>query len=115
MTSRHSKDVRTILQTLEENMTDILLLQIGDNTVVREDSLSDQVRSLRPDLNIVTQSFGSSHMILIDISWSCTSISYGANTLEKVYVEKKEKYSRLARAISNIQEIGVEIIPIIVS
>jgi hypothetical protein len=37
------------------------------------------------------------------------------NTLEKVYIDKKEKYGKLAQETSNIREIHVEIIPIIVS
>jgi N-glycosylase/DNA lyase len=53
--------------------------------------------------------------VLIDISCLYGRISYGANTLEKVYIDKKEKYIKLAQETSNIREMHVEIIPIIVS
>jgi hypothetical protein len=96
-------------------MKERLLLEIGDNTVIREESLSEELRSLRPDLNFVTRTFGSSHIVLIDISCPYRRISYGTNTLEKVYLDKKKKYNRLVQETSNIVKIHVEIILIIVS
>jgi sialic acid synthase SpsE len=115
MTRYHNKVISVIRRAIEENMEERLLSEIGDNTVIREEDLLKEVRSLKPDLNFVTRSFGSSHTVLIDISCPYRRISYGANILEKVYIDKKEKYSKLAQERSNIQEMHVEIIPIIVS
>jgi hypothetical protein len=53
--------------------------------------------------------------VLIDISCPCGRVSYGANTLDKVSIDKKEKYSKLAQETNNNREMYVEIIPIIVS
>jgi hypothetical protein len=53
--------------------------------------------------------------MLIDILCPYGHISYGANTFEKAYIDKKEKYSKLAEEISNIREIHVEIIPTMIS
>jgi hypothetical protein len=49
-------------------MTERLLSKIGGNIVIREEDLSEKVRSLKPDLNFVTRSLGSNQMVLIDIS-----------------------------------------------
>jgi hypothetical protein len=114
MTRCHNKIIGGIRTAIEENMAERLLSSIGDNTVIREEGLSEEVRSLRPNLNFVTGSFESSHTMLIDISCPSRRISDGANTLEKVYIDKKDKYSKLAQETSNIREIYVEIIPIIV-
>jgi hypothetical protein len=54
-------------------------------------------------------------MVLIDISCPCGRIFYGANTLRKVYIDKKEKYSSLTEETSNIRKMHVEKIPIIIS
>jgi hypothetical protein len=96
MTKRHNNVVSAIQRAIEENMTERLLSKIGDNTVIREESLSEDVQSLRPDLNFIIRTFGSNHTMLIDISCPDGRISYGANTLEKAYIDKKEKYSKLA-------------------
>jgi hypothetical protein len=53
-------------------------------------------------------------MMLIDISGAYGRISSGAHTFEKVYIDKKEKYSKLAQETSNIRETHMEIISIIV-
>jgi hypothetical protein len=96
MTRRHNKIVGVVRRAIEENMAERLRLKIGDNTFIREEDLSEEVQSLKPDLNSVTRSFGSTHTVLIDISCLDGRISYGTNILEKVYIDKKEKYSKLA-------------------
>jgi hypothetical protein len=96
ITRRHNKVVGIVRKAIEENVAERLRSKIGDNTVSREEGLSEEVRSLRLDLNFVARSFRSSHTVLIDISCPSRRISYGANTLEKVYFDKKEKYSKLA-------------------
>jgi hypothetical protein len=53
--------------------------------------------------------------VLIDISCPSGRISYEASTLEKVYIDKKEKYSKLAQEISIIQDMHVKIMLITVS
>jgi hypothetical protein len=58
---------------------------------------------------------GTLFTVLIDISCPYGRISYGENTLEKVYVDKLEKYGRLARDLETIRNMKVEIIPIIAS
>jgi hypothetical protein len=88
---------------------------IDDNTIIRKEHLSEEVRSLRPDLNFVTRPFGANHTVPIDILGPYGRISYGANTLEKVYTDKKETYSRVAQGTSNIQETHVDTIPIRIS
>jgi hypothetical protein len=70
---------------------------------------------LRPDLNFATRTFGSSHTVLIDISCPSGPISYETNTSEKGCIEKKTKSSRPAQKTSNLREMQIEIIPIIVS
>jgi hypothetical protein len=59
---------------------------------------------LRPDLNFATKTFGSSHRMLIHISCPGGGISHEANTLEKVHIDAKEKYSKLAQETSNVWE-----------
>jgi hypothetical protein len=68
-----------------------------------------------PDLIFVARRFRSSHTMLIDISCLSGRISHGASTLAKVSLDKKAKYCKLAQETSNIREVRVEIIPIIVS
>jgi hypothetical protein len=72
----HSKVVGVVRKVIEENIAERLLSKIGDNIVIREEGLSEEVRSLRPDLNFVTISFGPSPTMLIDISYSYGRISY---------------------------------------
>jgi hypothetical protein len=115
MTSHHDKVVGRLRRSVEEYMEERPLSQIGDHTIIREECLSEEVRSLRRDLTFITRSFGSSHMVLIDISCPDGCISYRMSPLEKLYLDKKEKYSRLAQETSNIREIRVAIIPISVS
>jgi hypothetical protein len=80
-----------------KNMAERLPPKMDDNTVIREKGLSEEMRSLRPDLNFVGRTFGSSHMMPIDISCPSGRISYGKSTLEKVYIHMKDKSNRLAR------------------
>jgi hypothetical protein len=69
------------------------------------------------DLNFVVGSSTCRTLftVLIDISCPYGRISYGENTLEKVYVDKLVKYGRLARELETIRNMKVEIIPIIAS
>jgi hypothetical protein len=87
MTRHHNKVVGVIRRAIEGYMDERLLLKIGDNTVIREEDLSEEVRSLRPDLNFVTRTFGPTHTVLIDISCPSRSNSSGGNTLEKDYID----------------------------
>jgi hypothetical protein len=110
MTRRRNKVVGVVRRAIQKYMTERLLSKIGDNPVIQEEDLSEEVRSLRPDLNFVKRSFGSSHAILIDSSCLSRRISSGTNTRETVHIDKKEKYSKLAQDINNIREMHVEII-----
>jgi hypothetical protein len=60
------------------------------------------------------KTFALSDTVLIDILCPYGRISYGVNTLEKVYIHKKEKCSRLAQPIRNAREMHLEIIPILI-
>jgi hypothetical protein len=53
--------------------------------------------------------------VLIDISCPYGRISYAANKLEKVSLDKKEKYSKRAQETIKIPEMHLEMIPTIVS
>jgi hypothetical protein len=110
MTRHYNKIVGVIRRAIEEYMDERLPSKIGDNTVIREEDLSEDVRSLRPYFNFVTRSFGLSHTVLNDLSCSYRCISYGANTLEKVSLDKKEKCSSQTQETNTILEIHVEII-----
>jgi hypothetical protein len=68
MTRRYNEVVRIVRRTIEENMAESLLWKIGDNTIIQEEALSEEVRSLKPYLNFVTKIFGSSRTVLIYIS-----------------------------------------------
>jgi hypothetical protein len=70
---------------------------------------------LRPDLNFVAGTCASSHPALINISCPYGRISDGTNTLEKVYLDTNAKHSKLSQKISTIQEMHVEIVPMIIS
>jgi hypothetical protein len=115
MTRRHNKIISVVRRAIEENIAERLVLKIDDTIVIRKEDLSEEVRILRPDVNCVTRACRSSHMVRIDMSCPDGCISYGANTLEKLYIEKKQKYNRLAQETRNVQETQMEIIPLIVS
>jgi hypothetical protein len=115
MTRRHNKIVDVIRRAIEQYMAERLLLKIGDNKVIRDKGLSEKVRSLRPDLSFVTRTVGSGNMVPIDISCPDGRISYRANTLEKVYIDKKEKCNRRVQETRKTWKRQAEIIPIIVS
>jgi hypothetical protein len=50
----------------------------------------------------------------IDISCADGRISDGANTLEKVDIDKKDKYNKPAQETSNIRKMQLETIPIMI-
>jgi hypothetical protein len=52
---------------------------------------------------------------MTDISCPYARISYGENTLENVYIDKLDKYARLAQEVKEIRDKAVKIIPVIVS
>jgi hypothetical protein len=117
MTRRHNAVVDVVRRAIEDNMPNRVHSAIGENTIIEEQGLSEEVRSLRPDLNFVASSFaaGAFYTVLIDISCPYGRISFGDNTLEKVYVDKLVKYGRLARELQTLRHMRVEIIPVIVS
>jgi hypothetical protein len=115
MARSQSKVVGIVRRAIEEYMEERLPPEIDDNTLIRDESLSEEVRSLRQDLNFVRRPFGSSYTILIDISCPDGLISSGMSTLAKAYLDKKEKYTRLAEETSNIRQMHMEVIPIILS
>jgi hypothetical protein len=114
-TKRHKKVVGGVRRAIEENMAERLLWKIGDNTIIQEEGLSEEVQCVRPDLNFVIRTFGSNHTVLIDISRPFQRISYGANTLEKIYIDIKKEYSKLAEETSNFRDVHLEIISIMFS
>jgi hypothetical protein len=113
MTKCHNKVVGAVRNAIEEYMEERLLLKISDDTLSRQDNSSEEVRSLRQDLNLITRSFGLSNTMLIDISCPSGRVADGANTLEKFDLGKKDKYNKLAQGTSNIRDMYVEIITII--
>jgi hypothetical protein len=68
------------------------------------------MQSLRADLNSITRTFGPSHTVLIDISYPSGRFSRGEIILEKVSIDKKEKYSKLVEETSSIRDMHIEII-----
>jgi hypothetical protein len=53
--------------------------------------------------------------VFIDISCPDRRMSYEENTLEKVYIDKRDKYRRLAEETKQIRRMEVKIIPIVIS
>jgi hypothetical protein len=115
MKSRYTNVVGVIRSAIEKNMQKTFLSKIGDNIIIREEGLSEEMRGLRRDLHFIPRTFGSRHTMVISISSPYGHISYGANTLEKISIDKKEKQRRRAQETSNIQEWHAVIIPIMVS
>jgi hypothetical protein len=57
MTHCHNKVVDVVRRVIEDGMVNRLRSRIGENKVIQEQGLLDEVRSLRPDLNFVTRTF----------------------------------------------------------
>jgi hypothetical protein len=115
MTKGHNKVVGNVPRATEEYTEERSRLKIEDNTIIRKEGLSEEVQRLRPDLNFDAGICASSDPALIDISCAYGRIYDGTNTLEKVYLDAKAKSSKLSQKKSNIQEIHLETIPMIVS
>jgi hypothetical protein len=115
MTRHHNKVVDVMRRAIEEQMANRLHTRISENTTMRGEGLSEEMRRLKPDLNFVASTYGMRFTLIIDISCPYGCISYGENTLRKVYVDKLEKYARLAQEIKADQYMLMEIIPVIVS
>jgi hypothetical protein len=115
MTRRHNKVMDVVRRAIQDVMGERVLSNIGENIAIREERLTEEVRSLRPDMSFIAETFSLTFTVLIDISCPYGRIAYRKNTLEKVYVDKMEKYRRLADEIRAIRRMPVEIIPIIVS
>jgi hypothetical protein len=73
------------------------------------------VRRLRPELNFVASFRRTLSTVLIDILCPVGRISYGQDSLKKVYVDKLEKDADLARELQRLRHMTVQIIPVIVS
>jgi hypothetical protein len=115
MTCRHNKVVEMVRRAIVENMVGRIHSAMGENVIIQEEGLSDAVRSLRPDLSFIAVLMGAEFMVLIDISCPFGRISYGGNTLKKIYVDKLEKYTELARELQRIRGMLVQIISVLVS
>jgi hypothetical protein len=91
MTSPHNKVAGVVRRAIKKYTKETLLSEIGDDTILREKLLSEEVRSLRLYSNFITRTFGSSHTKPIDMSCRSGGISCGTNTLEKSYLEKTRR------------------------
>jgi hypothetical protein len=115
MIRRHNKVVDVVRKAIEEHMVNRFHSGIGENTTMVRQSLTEETRRLRPNLNFVANTFVTRFAAMIDISCPTGRISYGENTSQKMYVDKLEKSMMLARDVKAEREMSVEIIPVIVS
>jgi hypothetical protein len=93
MTRRHNEVVDMVRRAIEKHMVDRPHSGIGENTTMGGEGLSEEMRRLRPDLNFVLASMcGTRFTVMIDISCPYGHILDSKNTLQKVYVDKLEKY-----------------------
>jgi hypothetical protein len=72
---RHNKTEGVVRRPIEQYVEGRLLSKISDSRVIRDKDLSEEVRSLRADLNFATGTVGSRHTVPIDISCPDGSIS----------------------------------------
>jgi hypothetical protein len=100
---------------IEEQMVNRLRSGIGENTMTLGEWLSEEARRLRPDLNFIANTHGTRFTVIINISCAYGQSSYGENTLEKVDIDKLEKYARLAQEVKMTGDMPVKIISVIVS
>jgi hypothetical protein len=111
MTQRHNRLSDVVRKAIIDYRTTPRTSDIHENTNVKLDGLSADVRDQRPDLHFETEDT----MELIEISCPYGQISHNENTLTKVYHAKRDKYQQLAHEIERIQGKHVRITVIIVS
>jgi hypothetical protein len=68
MAWHHDTVVGIVRKVTEKHMKERLPSKIDDNTILREERLSEGVQNLRLSLNFVARTFGSNHIVLVDIS-----------------------------------------------
>jgi hypothetical protein len=77
MTRRQNKIIKIVYETIEEYMAERLNSEIGGNTVICEQGLSDEMRNSRLDLNFVVK---SEHEI-IEMRLVPTTIKVSSNNI----------------------------------
>jgi hypothetical protein len=134
MTKRHNMLANVVRKGVEKYLASDLRSIIQENEEIVQEGLQDDLRRLRPDMVFERQrsrtsrgvTFSSSeddmerereNRVTEIIEFSCPYgyISNGKNTLEKVYEEKKRKYTELARSLKRLRRGEVRVTAVIVS
>jgi hypothetical protein len=116
MTGRQTKVVNVVRRAIEELLANRMHKEIGENTTMQSERLSDATRRLRPDLNFVLASMcGTRFVVMMDISCPYGRIAHGENTVQKVSIDRLEKYEQMAQEVKEDRDMPVDIIPVIVS
>jgi hypothetical protein len=134
MTRRHNKLANVVRRGIEQFLAEDLRSTIQENEEIRQEGLPDELGRLRPDMVFERQKYrgagevrfyrdGEEAELRIEervteiIEFSCPYgyISRGRSTLERVYQEKKRKYTELARTLKRLRKGEVRVTAVIVS
>jgi hypothetical protein len=134
MTRRHNKLANVVRRGIERFLAGDLRSTIHENQEIRQDGIPNDLARLRPDMvferqrsrSIADVRFSSTEdevehekeeQVTEIIEFSCPYgyISQGRNTLERVYEEKKRKYTELARNLKRLRKGQARVTAVIVS
>jgi hypothetical protein len=134
MTKRHNMLASVVRKGVEKYLASDLRSAIQENEGIVQEGLQEDLRRLRPDMVFERQRIRTSRGVTFSsseddvererenrvteiIEFSCPYgyISNGKNTLEKVYEEKKRKYTELARSLKRHRRGEVRVTAVIVS
>ena len=134
MTRRHNKLANVVRRGIEGFLANDLRSEIQENEEIRQEGLPDEMRRLRPDMVFERKRVQSGtgirfyaerdearlqeeEKVIEILEFSCPYgyVSRGRNTLERVYEEKKRKYTELARNLKRLRREEVRVTAVIVS
>jgi hypothetical protein len=115
MTKRHNQLAGIVQRAIVEWVAGDVASEIRENTTIPEDSLSQEVRDLRPDLVFRRRENQKEVNEIIEFSCPYGYMTQGENALKRVFEQKQRKYSQLAQELSNLRHEQVRVTAVIVS
>jgi hypothetical protein len=116
MTKRHNRVVGVVRKAIEEMISGRLRSEIKENTVIEDEGLTEQTRTLRPDLSFEIEGEGGGQEYEI-IEFSCPYgyRSRNGDTLMFTHTQKHVKYMQLAEELRRSRNMAVRVTVVIVS
>jgi hypothetical protein len=115
MTKWHNQLAGLVRRAIVDWVAGDITSEIRENTIMPEDSLSQEVRDLRPDLMFRRRENQREMIEIMEFSCPYDYMTQGENSLKRVFEQKQRKYRKLAQELSNLRHERVRVTAVIVS